>query len=84
MAYVMLSKAMTKTYIVTEILFGAIFVALVHALTPFAGLSGATMAFCLTYGLYWAIMYFSVWQRLAKITSTSSASSGCEDALDRQ
>ena len=58
LAYLMLAKAIVKTYIVTEVLFAATYVALCYFFINRYGLIGATYGFCLNYGLYWIVMAF--------------------------
>jgi len=56
LAYLMLAKAMTKTFIITEITFGANFVVLSYIFINRFGVVGATYAFALNYLIYWVIM----------------------------
>lgn len=58
LAYVMLSKAMIKTYIATEIIFAASYVGLSYYFMNHFGIIGATWSFCINYGLYWISMWF--------------------------
>lgn len=58
LAYLMLAKAMTRTYIITEILFAASYVALSYYFMNHYGIIGATYSFCINYGLYWILMWF--------------------------
>lgn len=58
LAYLMVAKAMTKTFIYTEIIFGASNVALSYLLINHFGIIGATYAFCINYFLYWIFMWF--------------------------
>jgi polysaccharide transporter, PST family len=52
LAYLMIAKAMGKTFIVTEIIFGILFVCLSILFINNFGLVGVTYAFCLNYILY--------------------------------
>jgi O-antigen/teichoic acid export membrane protein len=58
LAYLMLAKAMIRTYITTEILFAASYVALSYYFMNHYGIIGATYSFCINYGLYWILMWF--------------------------
>jgi PST family polysaccharide transporter len=58
LAYLMLAKAMVKTYIITEILFIISLVILSWIFLDKFGLKGATYAFALNYFLYWITMIF--------------------------
>jgi O-antigen/teichoic acid export membrane protein len=51
-AYLMLAKAMTRAFIVTEVVFSASFVALVMILTEHYGLEGVTYAYAVNYTMY--------------------------------
>ncbi len=55
-AYLMIAKAMTRTFIITEILFAASYVALSYYFIDHFGIIGTTYAFCLNYALYWITM----------------------------
>ena len=54
----MLAKAMTKTFIITEILFSISFVVLSYILLDKFGIIGATYSFAINYLLYWITMWF--------------------------
>jgi PST family polysaccharide transporter len=53
LAYVMLGQSLARAYIITEVVFSAILVALVMGATKYFGLQGAPMAYCLCYFAYW-------------------------------
>ena len=57
LAYLMIAKAMTKTFIVTEIIFAAFYVALSYLFMNHFGIIGATYSFCVNYAVYWALMW---------------------------
>lgn len=56
LAYLMIAKAMTKTFIITEILFSASYVALSYYFISQYGIIGASYSFCINYGIYWIVM----------------------------
>lgn len=56
LAYLILGKAMYKTYIVTEIAASASFVGLTWYLTGKLGLEGVVVAYAINYALYWMVM----------------------------
>ena len=58
-AYLMLAKAMTKTFIITEIAFSINFVFLSIWFTSQSGLIGMSYAFALNYVLYFIVMIFA-------------------------
>ncbi len=58
LGFIMLSKSLTKTFIISEIAFSCSFVALSYLFIDYYGVVGATYAFCLNYGLYWVSMWF--------------------------
>lgn len=56
LSYLMIAKAMTKTFIATEIIFAASYVALSYYFMDHYGIIGATYSFCINYLLYWILM----------------------------
>ncbi len=64
LAFIMLAKAMTKTYILTEILFGISFVTFSYVFINKFGVIGATYAFAANYLIYWIVMEVVVWRFL--------------------
>lgn len=60
LAYVMLGKAMVKTFMFTEVLFSISFVLLVFWLVSINGLKGVAIAHAINYFLYWVFIYFCV------------------------
>lgn len=56
LAYLMIAKAMTQVYIITEIGFGISFVVFSYIFIAYYGVIGATYAFALNYFLYWILM----------------------------
>ena len=57
LAYLMIAKAMTKTYIIAEILFATSYVMLSYLFMNRYGIIGATYSFCINYLLYWIFMW---------------------------
>ncbi len=66
LAYLMIAKAMTKTYIITEIIFGISYVILSYYMMNQYGIIGATYSFCINYGLYWILMFFLMKNKISK------------------
>ncbi len=58
LGYLILAKAMTKTYIITEILFTVSFILLSYVFVKSYGLIGITFAFSLNYFIYLVVMLF--------------------------
>ena len=58
LGFIMLSKALTKTFIVSELIFSASFVILSYIFMDLFGVIGTTYAFCLNYALYFIGMWF--------------------------
>jgi PST family polysaccharide transporter len=56
LTYIMIAKALTKTYIITDIIFAISYVALSYYFINQFGIIGATYSFCINYGLYWILM----------------------------
>ena len=57
LAFLMIAKAMTRIFIVTEIVFAVSYVALSYYFMNNYGIIGATYSFCINYGLYWVFMW---------------------------
>ena len=64
LAYLMLSKAMTKLFITTEIIFALTSIALTYICTQVMGFEGVSFAHMLNYGTYWLVMSYSVFKVL--------------------
>jgi len=56
LAYLMLSKAMMKLFMASEIFFAASFYGWTYLLTSLYGLYGVTIAHALNYAIYWIVM----------------------------
>lgn len=66
LAFLMLSKAMTLMFILTEIGFSVLYLILSYAFIQRYGVIGATYAFALNYAIYWVIMWLLMKNKLAK------------------
>lgn len=66
LSFIMLAKAMTRMFIVTEISFAASFVLLSYFFINQFGVVGATYAFAMNYMVYWILMEWVVWRYLKK------------------
>lgn len=64
LAYLMLSKAMTKLFVTTEIIFAITSMLLTYACTQVFGFKGVSIAHLLNYGIYWGVMSFFVFKVL--------------------
>lgn len=64
LAYLMLSKAMTKLYISTEIIFTLSLIALTYVCTQLFGFEGVSMAHLINYGMYWVVISFFIFKSL--------------------
>lgn len=64
LSYLMLGKAMTKTYILTEVFFSFFFVVLVFFLLELYSLESAAIAHAITYVLYWIAMFYLVYKKI--------------------
>ena len=58
LAYLMIAKALAKTFIITETLFAISYVALSYFFMNHYGIIGATYSFCINYAFYWFFMWF--------------------------
>lgn len=63
-AFVMLSKAMVKEYIITQVGFSILFPVLTYVLTSIIGFEGVAIAHAINYALYWALVSYLVNKRL--------------------
>lgn len=66
LSFLLVARAMTKTYIVTELVFISLFAALAIWLVPVHGVIGLTYAFAINYFLYLITMVLIFRQRLLK------------------
>lgn len=64
LAYLMLSKAMTKLFIATEIIFAITLVVFTYVATEVLGFVGVSVAYLINYALYWIVMSLFVFKQL--------------------
>ena len=64
LAYLMLSKAMTKLYVSTEIIFTLSLIALTYVCTQFFGFKGVSIAHLINYGIYWIVISLFIFKQL--------------------
>ena len=64
LAYLMLSKAMTKLFIITEIIFTLLLLLLTYLCTKLFGFEGVSIAYLLNYAIYWAVMSLFIFKQL--------------------
>lgn len=64
LAYLMLSKAMTKLFIVTEIIFSVSLVILTYLFTNIFGFEGVSIAYLVNYAIYWILMSLTIFRNL--------------------
>ena len=64
LAYLMLSKAMTKLFITTEIIFSLSLIILTYISTYIFGFEGVTIAYLVNYAMYWIVMSVLVFKQL--------------------
>ncbi|WP_369523447.1 O-antigen translocase [Pseudomonas yamanorum] len=67
LSFVMLAKAMTKTFLFSEIFFGLTYVLWVYVLADYYGLVGAMYAFIINYSLYFLFTAFVAHRYIAKL-----------------
>jgi PST family polysaccharide transporter len=63
-AHLMLAKAMTKLYIITEIIFSGTYVISAVVFGNLIGLQGLVFGYAVNYLMYFLVMYFCVYRRL--------------------
>lgn len=66
LAFVMVAKSMTKTYITTEIVFSVLLVVLSYYFINKSGVIGATQSYCINYVVYFGAMIFVFKNKLFK------------------
>ena len=64
LAYLMLSKAMTKLFITTEIIFSLSLIILTYISTHIFGFEGVSIAYLVNYAMYWIVMSVLVFKQL--------------------
>lgn len=64
LAYLMLSKAMTKLFITTEVIFAITSILLTYICTQVFGFEGVSIAHLINYGAYWAVMAHFIFKKL--------------------
>ncbi|WP_455603250.1 O-antigen translocase [Acinetobacter pecorum] len=64
LAYLMLSKAMTKLYISTEIIFTVSLLVLTYVCTQVFGFEGVSIAYLVNYGIYWIVISLFIFKPL--------------------
>jgi len=64
LAYLMLSKAMTKLFITTEIIFAITLVMFTYLITGIFGFVGVAVAYLVNYTLYWVVMSLLIFKNL--------------------
>jgi len=64
LAYLMLSKAMSRLFIITEITFTISSILFTYLCTQAFGFEGVSIAHFMNYGLYWIVMSFLVFKAL--------------------
>lgn len=69
LAYLMLSKAMTRLFITTEIIFALTSIILTYIFTQMIGFEGVSVAHMVNYGLYWVVMSYLVFKALKEKVS---------------
>lgn len=71
LSFVLVSRAMIKIFVVTEVLFSLIFIALTYLFTKKFGLEGVILAYTINYALYWLAMSIIIKQTVFKYTDNS-------------
>lgn len=66
LGYVMLGRAMTKPFVITEILFSFTYYLLIILMTQQYGFQGISWAYALNYLIYWITLYFLVFRKFNK------------------
>ncbi|WP_397459731.1 O-antigen translocase [Pseudomonas asplenii] len=64
LSYLMVSRAMIKEFIISEVLFSITLCVLVVVFSNLYGLIGATIGYSVNYFAYWVFLYFFVWRKV--------------------
>lgn len=64
LAYLMLSKAMTKLFVITEISFALTSIALTYICTHLYGFEGVSIAHLINYGMYWIVLGYFIFKKM--------------------
>lgn len=67
LAYLMLSKAMTKLFIITEVIFAFTLVISTYIFTKLFGFEGVSIAYLVNYAAYWMVMGLFVFKELRRV-----------------
>lgn len=76
LSYIMLARAMVRTFICTEILFAGLFYVLAHLFVKIYGLQGVSMAYAATYAAYWISMAYLVRIEMQRMSVNKLARAG--------
>lgn len=66
LAYLMLSKAMTKLFVITEIIFSLSLILLTYIFAQLFSFEGVSVAYLVNYAMYWIVMSFFIFKQLAE------------------
>lgn len=66
-AYLMLSRAMTKLFVITEVIFSISSILLSIVFLKLIGFDGVSLAHLINYGLYWIVVGISIFKVLYKV-----------------
>lgn len=70
-AYLMLSKAMFKPFMITEVIFAASFYFLSVMLSQWFGIEGVVIAYAINYLIYWIVIYLVIFRSVANKSTNS-------------
>ena len=68
LAYLMLGKAMSKLFVMTEIGFSILIILLTYVCTNIVGFEGSTLAYMVNYALYWVVISFLLFRKLKRVS----------------
>ena len=64
LAFLMLSKAMVRLFVITEVLFSILLVLLTYLFTKLYGFEGVSIAHLVNYAIYWIVMAWFIFREL--------------------
>ena len=82
LGYILLGRAMVRSYVIIEIIFSATFYLLTLFFVHLFELQGVAMAYTLNYVIYWAVLAVLVVGELRRMRTREAASDGHDPASD--
>lgn len=72
-AFVFHARALMRLFIISELIYAVIYYVLVHFLTARMGIQGSTLAYAISYGLYWIWVGYILKDQLFEVSTVRTA-----------